>query len=128
MFLKAIHYLRTVSQQHLTLYVDLVTSVIFPLDVLEIASRCVSGTDGELVLPVCVCVCSDAACCNRKRIFGLSSATQPPRLDVGKNVSDDLAEVGGTQRAMLQVLTVSPETHSKGQTGQSHDRTLSLCV
>lgn len=101
------------------------TSVIFPLDVLEIATRCVSGTDGELLPPVCVCVCYDAECCDRKRIFGLSSATQPPRLDVGKNVSDDLAEVGGTQRAMLQVLTVSPEMR---QTGQSHDQTLSLCV
>lgn len=79
----------------------------------------------------CVSVCVDAEC-RRKRIFGLSSATQPPRLDVGENVSDDLAEVGGTQRAMLQVLTVSPETHSKGQTGQSHDalfvRVSGVCV
>lgn len=74
-----------------------------------------SGTDGERLPPVCVCVCYDTERRNRKRIFGLSSATQPPRLDVGENVSDDLAKVGSTQRAMLQVLTVSPETQSKGQ-------------
>lgn len=36
----------------------------------------------------------------------MSSASQPPSLDVWENVSDDFAKVGGTQRLLLQVLTV----------------------
>lgn len=46
-----------------------------------------------------------------KRIFGLSSAPESSRLDVWENVSDDLSKVGGAQRAMLQVVTVSPAGH-----------------
>lgn len=43
-----------------------------------------------------------------ERIFGLAPASQPASLDVGEDVSDDLAEVGGAQRPLLQVFTVLP--------------------
>lgn len=36
----------------------------------------------------------------------MSSAPQPAGLNVGENVSDDLAKVGGAQGLVLQVLTV----------------------
>lgn len=49
-----------------------------------------------------------------ERIFGLSSPTKSPRLDVGKNVSDDLPKVGGAQRPLLQVLTVPPAGQRDG--------------
>lgn len=42
------------------------------------------------------------------RIFGLSPASQPASLNVGEDVSDDLAEVGRAQRPLLQVFTVLP--------------------
>lgn len=73
--------------------------------------------------------CFEMSCCNEhtelppvstagERIFGLSSAAEPSGLDVGENVPDDLSKVGGAQRAMLQVLTVSPggQRHTGSQT------------
>lgn len=52
--------------------------------------------------------------CQRERIFGLSSASEPSGFDVGENVSDDFPKVGGTQGTMLQVFAVSPEGRRVG--------------
>lgn len=55
----------------------------------------------------------------------MSSAPQPAGLDVGENVSDDLAKVGGAQRLLLQVLTVPAA--GRDEEGQlSHMTTHSL--
>lgn len=44
----------------------------------------------------------------RWRIFRLSSASQPSGFDVWEDLPDDLAEIGGAQRAIAEVITVSP--------------------
>lgn len=63
----------------------------------------------------------------RQRIFRLPSAAKPPGLDVWENVSDDLPKVGGAQRPMLQVLTVSPGDTNTPQ-GHVTQKLSHLCV
>lgn len=55
----------------------------------------------------------------------MSSAPEPAGLDVGENVSDDFAKVGGAQRLLLQVLTV-PAAGQKEKGQLSHMTTHSL--
>lgn len=60
-----------------------------------------------------------------QRIFGLSSAPESSRLNVGENVSDDLPKVGSAQRPMLQVLTVPTVAH---RVHHHHYLTPCVCV
>lgn len=52
------------------------------------------------------------------RIFGLSSASQAPRFDVGEDFPDDLPEIGRAQRAAAEVVAVAPAGRDK----RSHSR------
>lgn len=47
------------------------------------------------------------------RIFGLSSASQAPRFDVGEDFPDDLPEIGRAQRAAAEVVAVAPAGRDK---------------
>lgn len=46
------------------------------------------------------------------RIFGLSPSSQPPGLDIGEYLPNDLPKVGHTEGSPAQVVTVTP-THKR---------------